>query len=193
MYFANMFCYGHDQGTVGITGIRGCMGLIYRGAGANFAAHLPPTGSRVQGAKDVAGYVKRNQAKLGKGHGQLFVIMNGTNRADEAEEEGRAIKKALRNPATTMVRIMKHLGPDSGTNQAESVVIMADSVIATDANPSGLSLWYKSDAQITWGPGGSQDGGRYAGAGAGGATQIPTDLNSHWWRVSDDNCRVSSI
>ncbi len=115
MYFSNMYSYGHAQDIVGITGIRGCMGIIYVGTGAMYAVHIPPDHDDVQkGARvQFETLVKNNEAAVGKGHGYLFAFVNGSNRTDAADEM-KDMKKRLNSPPTSVYRIMKHLGQDSG-------------------------------------------------------------------------------
>jgi hypothetical protein len=103
MYFANMYCHGDTNDIVGITGIRGCMGVIYVGAGSIYSIHIPPGGrAETMGAgKTFVTWVKNQQQKVGKGHGYLFSFSNGRERSltgkdyTSAEEETREIKKGL--------------------------------------------------------------------------------------------------
>ena len=50
MYYAQMFCYGTDNNHVGITGIRGCLGVVFATANL-YAVHIPPLDSQ----RDLAG------------------------------------------------------------------------------------------------------------------------------------------
>ncbi len=202
MYFANMYCYGFDNDIVGITGIVGCMGVIYVGQGQMYAVHIPDHGkdSNYAGGKVFSDWVKNQQGAVGKGHGHLFAFVNGINRQDntgtnsKAEEEVKAIKKALNSPPTTLNRLMKHLGPGSGGSGALSAAIMLERVHATGENPAGCAMWYAQDfGNLNWVAGGKRETGQYkVNSGFQGA-KIPSDLSSHWWRVNDTTCSMISI
>ncbi len=200
MYFAGMYCYGFDNDLVGITGIVGCMGVIYVGAGAMYAIHIPDTerDEKYAAGKSFAAWVKNQQGAVGKGH--LFAFANGTNRSidmggfTKAELEVKAIKKELKSPTTTLYRIMKHLGPGSGGQSAQSAAIMLERVHVSGSNPSGCIMWYQQDFnQITWVDGGKAESGQYKDRASYRGAKIPSDLNSHWWRVDENNCQVISI
>jgi hypothetical protein len=202
MYFAQMYCYGFDNDIVGITGIVGCMGVIYVGQGAMYAVHIPDGGAAENKAagKTFADWVKNQQGQVGKGHGRLLVFANGTNRSiakgsfSKAEEEAKDIKKALKSPPTTMYRIMKHLGPNSGGQSANSAAIMVERVHATTDNPSGCAIWYKKDfGHITWVAGGKAESGQYKAKPSFCGAIVPSDLNAQWWRMSDMTCTVAQI
>jgi hypothetical protein len=194
MYFANMYCYGHAQDIAGITGIRGCMGIIYVGAGASYAIHIPPDHDDVQKQAREAfeTFVKNNENAVGKGQGHLFAFVNGSNRTDAADEL-KDMKKRLNSPPTSVYRIMKHLGQESGKLGADSVVIMLERVHASASNPGGCAMWYKRADAVTWVAGGSAEDGQYKVRVAFQGNEVPSDLNAHWWRMSQDNCTIKTI
>lgn len=201
MYFANMYCYGEDQTMVGITGIRGCMGVIYVGAGSMYAIHIPDNGRdmNMQAGKQFVTWVKNQGQAVGKGHGHLFGFANGINRSfstanySSAEEEVRAIKKGLNAPPTLLYRIMKHLGVNSGKDSADSAAIMLERVHSTGANPSGCAIWYKRNDDIKWVGGGARETAQYKVDPRYQGDGVPSDLNAHWWRMSGDNCNIIKI
>lgn len=202
MYFAQMYCYGFDSDIVGISGIVGCIGVIYVGQGAMYAVHIPDGGAAENKAagQTFTTWVKQQQQNVGKGHGHLFLFANGTNRSiakngfSKAEDEAKDIKKALNSPPTTVYRLMKHLGPNSGGQSAASAAIMLERVHVTTSNPSGCAIWYKQDFQnIVWVAGGKQESGQYKNRPNFCGTKVPNDLESHWWRADDTNCTISSI
>jgi hypothetical protein len=194
VYFANMFCYGHDNNLVGITGIRGCMGVIYVGAASIYAVHIPDNSADMNalGGKTFADWVKNQEGATGKGHGHLFAFCNGTNRPS-AEAEVKAIKKALNKPPTILYRILKHLGPQSGGNQAEAATIMMERVHATAREPAGVVAWYISDNKVTWTAGGKAETGQYNNKPAYQGASVPSDLECHWWLMDETTTTATTI
>lgn len=182
MYFANMYCYGHDNDLVGITGIVGCMGVIYVGQASIYAVHIPNNSATLdaKGGKDFADWVTNQETHVGKGHGHLFAFCNGANRPT-AKDEVKAIKKALNGPPTALYRINKNLGTASGTSSAEAAVIMLERVHVTQREPEGCAIWYKSNNKITWTAGGKSESGQYKTMSAFTGAQVPNDLNAGWW------------
>ncbi|MFZ4411266.1 MAG: hypothetical protein ACOYOH_28260 [Paracraurococcus sp.] len=190
MYFANMYCYGHDNDLVGITGIRGCMGLIYVGAASIYAVHIPPNTPQEDavGGKTFADWVKNQEGATGPGHCQLFAFCNGTNRS-----EVKKVKKALNSPPTILYRINKHLGPKSGGNQAEAAVIMLQRVYATAREPTGCVVWYTSQNKVSWKAGGKAETGQYKQKPAFQGAEIPSDLECHWWMMDEMTTSSTTI
>lgn len=199
MYFCNMFCYGDSYATIGITGIMGCMGAIYVGARSMYAIHIPPDKRDVLQIADetFVRFVRNNEQSVGKGH--LYGFVNGKNRNVDsnndisAEAEMRFIKKGLGSPSTTLYRIMKHLGPESGKFSADSVVIMLERVHASAYAPGGAAIFYKRNADITWVDGGEPATGQYKPRPAYIPAKIPSDLHSLWRHATDENCTVTKI
>lgn len=202
MYFANMFCYGFDNDIVGITGIVGCIGVIYVGQGNMYAIHIPDGGAdeNLHAGKVFSTWVKNQQGAVGKGHGHLFVFVNGTNRSvsmkgvSTAEQEAKAIKKALKSPPTVVYRLMKNLGPGSGGAGANSAAIMLERVHVSETSPTGCIAWYKQDFnKITWVNGGKAETAQYKVRQAYQGAKVPSDLSSGWWRVSDITATATVI
>lgn len=190
MYFANMFCYGRDNNCVGITGIVGCMGVIYKGLGTLYAVHIPDNSQwNAKGGEVLADFVLNNENNPGKG--EMFVFLNGTNRPN-AEDEVKAIYFKLKKPATTLCRIMKNLGEKSGGNFADSVAIVVRQIIG------GLQQLYKPDAQCGWKDGGSPETGQYRANDAFKGNKVPKDLEPEWspngwYPVDEKNCTVKKL
>jgi hypothetical protein len=200
MYFSQMFCYGFDNDIVGISGIVGCMGVIFVGHGSMYAVHIPDGGpdENKMAADTFVTWVKNQQQNTGDGY--LYVFANGKNRSlagknsTSAEDEAKYIKKKLKNPKTTLYRIVKNLGPDSGGYGANSAAIMLERVIASSDNPGGCAIWYKQDfGKINWINGGKAETSQYKHRPQYCGTKIPDNLNSSWWRMSDKNCDLISI
>lgn len=186
MYFANMYCYGHDNDLVGITGIVGCMGVIYVGAASIYAVHIPNNSAELDaaGGKAFAEWVTNQEGQVGKGQGYLFGFCNGANRST-AGAELKAIKKALKSPDTTLYRINKHLGPESGKFGADAVVIMLERVHVTPREPKGCAIWFKANNKITWQAGGKSESDQYKKMAAFTGAQIPSDLEAGWWLMDE--------
>lgn len=196
MYFADMYCYGSDAGTVGITGIRGCMGIVYIGNGANYAIHIPPDSDDVQKAarKAFATFIKNNEQHVGRGNGCLFAFVNGRNRTT-ATGEMKDMKSRLGSPPTLIYRITKHLGPDSGGLGADAVVIMVEKLHAAGTTADACAIWYKRNDAITWVGGGTHEAGQYKVRQAFQGDKIPDNLNALWRRMTleNQNCTIEKV
>jgi len=194
MYFANMFCYGNAQDMVGITGIRGCLGVVYIGNGSMYAIHIPPAHDDEQklGRKAFETFVKNNEQNVGNGSGYLFAFVNGKNRTGVVDEM-KDMKKRLKSPPTAIYRIMKHLGPDSGGYSADSVVIMVERWHASTDNPSGCLMWYKRNDAVNWVGGGANESGQYKDRPSFKGDEVPDEFNAHWWRMDDMTCTITTV
>jgi hypothetical protein len=189
---AQMYCYGWDYNCVGITGIRGCIGCVYVGQSAIYAIHIPPQTLEKQqaGAAEFANYVLHGPDKKTGTEGQLHVFVNGKNR-NEAEEEARALRSKLNQPVTKVYRIMKHLGPKSGTDSADAVSILVKRVA------SSLNMTYKHVPDDNWDAGGKEKIGCYDKRfeGSFGDAVVPNDaeLANGWHQVDASNCSILQI
>jgi hypothetical protein len=197
-----MYCYGFDNDIVGISGIVGCIGVVYIGRGFMYAVHIPDGGpdENKMAGKTFARWVKNQELSVGKRDSNLFAFVNGTNRQiasknfSKAEDEARDIKKALGSPPTTVFRLMKHLGSQSGTASANSAAIMVERVQPTESNSGGCAMWYKQDfGHIQWVDGGKKESGMYKNKPSFSGTKKPSDLNAHWWRIDTTNCTMTNI
>jgi hypothetical protein len=176
------------------------MGAIYVGARSMYAIHIPPDKKDViQAAGETfVRFIKNNEGRV-RSSAYLFGFVNGKNRNVTssnditAEEEMRLMKKALNSPNTTLYRINKHLGPQSGGFSADSVVIMVDRVHASAYYPSGCAIYYKRNADITWVDGGEPATGQYKPRPDYIPAKIPSDLFGQWRRATTENCSVTTI
>ncbi|CAN7543837.1 hypothetical protein LJR030_005571 [Rhizobium sp. LjRoot30] len=201
MYFAPMYKYGNANDKIGITGIIGCMGLIYVGHNGMYAIHIPDIGrAKDELASDLfIAHIKNNEVSVGGKHGHLLTFANGTNRTwtgatyMSAEEISKRVKKGLKSPSTTLYRIMKGLGPNSGGSMAKSVVILLNRVHSSKSNPSGSDLFYKANDDITWVSYPKKASGTYAGVPIGTDSQVPSELIAGWTRMTDQNCKLVQI
>lgn len=195
MYFANMYCYGHDNDLVGVTGIIGCMGLVYVGAASIYAVHIPDNSSDLNalGGKTFTDWVKNQEAKVGKGHGQLFAVLNGANNRATAMDEVKAVKKALNSPATIMYHIKKERLMSSGSSSADAVVTIWKRVHATPSTPSGTAIHFKPNSQITWQDGGKAPSGQYKIMAAYTDAKEPSDMIYGWGGVNDSSATATVV
>lgn len=188
MYMAQMFCYGWDNTEVGITGIIGCIGVVFRGSRNLYAIHVPPRNQEVNalGGQAFATFVGTKEGAR-TNEGELLVFVNGRNRSS-AEEEARAIMSQLKPTVTKVYRIMKNLGPGSGGFSADPVTIWVKNVIG------GIKIMYKRVPDQGWTAGGKGKEGRYGPDPTfDSIDQVPTDLMSGWHDVDDKNCSVVRI
>lgn len=202
MYFANMYCYGHDNVVVGITAIRGCIGVIYVGKASMYAVHIPDNGlaENKRAGEVFSDWVRNQEGKVGRKQGHLFVFANGANRSfdgkkdSSAETEAKAIKKALEKPPTTVYRIMRNLGPNSGTFNADSVAIMLRRAHESASNPGGCVIRYKRDGgKIEWVDRGKKESGQYKIDARFSGTQIPSDIVAGWLLANKSNCSIKRV
>jgi hypothetical protein len=190
MFFANMFCYGSDQTEVGITGIRGCMGVVYSGATRLYAIHIPPMGDSTNalGASKFAEYVKGHEPKDAS-PGDLFFFVNGTNRPN-ANSEAHNLKDLLKPKTATLFRIMTGLGKGSGGSQAEH----SPSILVT--NRGSVNLRYKCVPDDQYIDGGATEAGQYLGQQGGmGSNKVPSDYKNpqDWIVITGENSYRISI
>jgi hypothetical protein len=180
-----MFCYGRDNELVGVTGILGCLGLVYVGRVFMYAIHIPDNTSDLNalGGKTFAAWVENQEGEVGKEHGQLFAVLNEAGKRSSAMDEVTAVKKALNSPATIMYEIKKKRlpPPPVGTNDHDAVVTMFKRVHATRSLPSGTLIYYKPHSQVTWEE--NKDNGltgQYKIMSGFTHSEKPTDLEFGW-------------
>jgi len=179
MYFANMYCYGWDHDAVGITGIRGCLGAVYKGAHALYAVHIPPTSAQVHAnaAQTFAGWVRQFENNTER-KGDLWVFINGKNRSS-AEEEAKYLKSQLNAKHATLYRLMQNLGPDSGGYDAHPASIL----VRQGAN---VDLLYKHVPSDQYVAGGRSEVGQYMARAAYQGNLVPPDhANPVGWHIID--------
>lgn len=140
MYFAQMYCYGKDATVAGITGFQSCIGVVYVGRQDLYAAHIPNTPTKLDGASRFATFITTNNGKLGA-LGFLDVFTNGNQRGDGIVVEAKLLKENLGRPYTTLYRLK---------NITTATVYVERQAL----NSTNVKLYVKDDTTITW-----QDGG----------------------------------
>lgn len=197
MYFANMYAYGSHRHTIGITGFVSCIGVVFVGNASMHAVHIPDSVSNppLNGGNAFVAHVQNNEQNTGTGH--LFLFANGTNRGPASiypvETQAAAIKAQLGNPATTVFRINRNLGPNSGTAGANSAVVMVARFLTALGNPSNCLMWYKPEAQVNWDAAkGTAPAGRYDQR-IPADTNAPGDISAGWFPIDNTNCTVTAI
>lgn len=190
MYYANMFCYGMDMNYVGITGIRGCMGVVFVSPTQLYAVHIPPSVSRdrdLLGMISFAHMVTQQEATPAPA-GSLYLFVNGTNRL-EAEGDAGLMSDALGNPPTRVYRIMTNLGLGSGGAQADSAAIRVKRM------PGHISLRFKHVPDNQWVPGGNANTGQYFHHPTYATPIIPNpQARAHGWNPLDNaTCNITDI
>ncbi|CAN5774960.1 hypothetical protein BH11PSE8_BH11PSE8_28950 [soil metagenome] len=184
MFFANMFCYGSDLNAVGITGILGCMGVVYRGATRLYAVHIPPMSAHnnALGGSTFAEYVSGLEGDDAS-PGDLFFFLNGTSRAS-AIAEAHDIKSLMKPKTATLFRIMTGLGKGSGSNTAEH----SPSILVT--HRGFMDLRYKVVPEDQYVEGGVAEAGQYLGTpGEMGSSKVPSDYlaPAGWTIITGEN------
>ncbi len=140
MYFAQMYCYGKDPTAAGITGFQSCIGIVYVGKDDVYAAHIPNTGTKLNGASRFASFITADNGKLGAS-GFLNVFTNGNQRGDGIVVEAKLLKENLGHPYTTLYRL-------------KNITTATVYVQRQAPNSTNVKLYVKDDTTITW-----QDGG----------------------------------
>jgi hypothetical protein len=173
---------------VGITGIRGCLGVVYKGAHALYAIHIPPdidSNVDAKGGRDFAEYIVSIEQNPGKG--ELFFFVNGGNRST-VEAEAKAIRTILKKPATKIYRIMEHLGATGNFKlDGKSVAIMVKNTIG------GLEMTYKHVPDNDWVVGGKSEMQQYANKPHYKGNKVPNDLVAGWYPVDKNNCTITKL
>jgi hypothetical protein len=188
MYFANMYCYGMDHLEVGITGILGCMGVVYKGAQALYAVHIPDhQATNATGAAVFAQFVGHFELIETRKSGDLFVFINGSNRPS-AEEEARNLKSLLNAKKATLCRIMRNLGPKSGGDMADSASILV-------RDRGNIELLYKHVPDDQYIAGGKGPVGQYRQISGFSGNCVPNDyLSPQGWHIMNGaNCLCIKI
>jgi hypothetical protein len=186
MYYAQMFDYGSDPNHVGITGIVGCMGVIFAAPNRLYAVHIPDmTNSRLTGANAFVGMVQLGE---GAAHpaGTLHLFVNGMNR-HTADDEARTMLTPLGAPATRIYRFKPGLDPNvNGANDLAATIKVQSG--------GGLQLFFKNVPDDQWIAGGNARTGRYAGSMADAPTR-PNDaeLNAAWYQMTSATCLIRNI
>jgi hypothetical protein len=190
MYYAQMFCYGTDPNHVGITGIRGCLGAVFASPNHLYAVHIPPMNAQrdAQGASAFTAMI--TGAEGANPSGNLYLFVNGMNRT-QALDEARAMKEDLSGAPCQVYRIMANLGAQSGTAQADSVVIKVERMIG------GFDLSYKRDDDLNWIDGGRQKTGCYYPAmdGSFGSAKVPDApaFTGGWFQMTRATCSILNV
>lgn len=186
MFFAQMYCYGSDLNAVGITGIRGCMGVVYACAGRMYAIHIPPSSDQTNAlAASAFAQCVTNHGDGGAADGDLFFFLAGTTRPT-AISEARHITSLIGPGTATVFRIMKGLGEGSGGDHAE----LSPSILVA----RGLPPQYKCLANDDYVGGDFNAEGQYLGSPGGmDSSKVPRDCVEGWTPMTGENCYRVSI
>jgi len=194
MYYAQMFCYGTDNNHVGITGIVGCLGVVFTTVNRLYAVHIPDSNPQ----RDLGGAMAFLHMIIGMEGmptpaGNLYLFVNGTNRP-QADDEARTMRNGLGGPPTQVYRIMTNLGPQSGGNQALAATIKVERIAGN------IDLRYKhvSDANPNdWIAGGNAKTGCYYKQmdGTFGGAVVPNGaaLGAGWFQMTSATCSIRGI
>jgi hypothetical protein len=193
MYFSDMWCYGESRDMAGITGISGCMGVVYVGHRSIYAIHIPDQGhaTNTEAGRKFGLFVK-NLGEACRGHGALFGFANRTQRLT-AGTEMAGIKQELGLPNTSLYRI-KWPPQMPGRINPKAVAIKVQRAHVSAANLKGCVIQFKADESITWISGGEPPNGFYRVNGRDRMkAKIPSDLTGGWWGVNRFNCDITEI
>jgi hypothetical protein len=123
MFIATMFSYGKDPHSVGVDGIRSCMGVFLAYQQMLYAIHVPQgVQARLdEGRTKFASYVKEQIPALVGKNAQLFSVVNGKERATQSEEM-QTYCKELGVGRVTLVQLDKELGVQPLYHDAAAVL-----------------------------------------------------------------------
>jgi len=186
VYYAQMFDYGSDPNHVGITGILGCMGVVFAAANHLYAIHIPDmVNSNLIGAR---AFVAMVQGGEGAAHpaGSLHLFVNGMKRPT-ADDEARTMLDALGSPPTRVYRLMTGLPPANGGEPSSATIKVQ--LVAGNAQ-----LGYKHVPDDQWVQGGSARTGRYLGGLPDDPTR-PNDgaLAAAWNQMTNATCHIRGL
>ena len=187
MYYAQMFDYGTDQNHVGITGIVGCMGVVFAAPAHLYAIHIPDmTNSRLVGANAFVAMVQGGEGAPNPA-GTLHVFVNGMSR-HTADAEARTMLDGLGAPATKVYRLMTGLDPAIPGSDPLAATIRVQLVAGA------LQLEYKHVPDNQWIPGGNARAGRYAGSLADTPTRPNAgELAAAWNQMTNATCHIRGV
>jgi hypothetical protein len=145
MYIAEMYSYGRDENSVGVDGIKDCMGVFALYNSNFFAIHIPSAGSLALGWDTFKKYFETQNPGYAGG-AKLYVVVNGTGRPN-AEEEVQQYAPSL-NAKTTFYRLVADPGE-------------AAAVVCKHNRKGGVELLYKKNADVVWHDDGKARNGYY--------------------------------
>jgi hypothetical protein len=122
MFIATMFSYGQDNSSVGVDGIRSCMGVFLHHAGTLYAIHVPDNPMRLAAGR--AAFVTHVQAQTGQltvPGARIYAVVNGNERMS-AREEIAEYCRDLGIATATVVRL-RAMNGTIGTHQDSVAVI----------------------------------------------------------------------
>jgi hypothetical protein len=191
MYYAHMYCYGTDNNHVGITGIRGCLGVVFATPNRLYAVHIPPSNPQ----RDLAGAMAFIYMIIGtegtpNPAGNLYLFVNGANRP-QADDEARTMRNALGGPPTRVYRMMTNLGAQSGGQLADAATIKVERI------GGNIDLSYKHVPDNQWVAGGNAKTGCYYQQmnGTFGGAIVPNGaaLGAGWFQMTPASCSIRGI
>jgi hypothetical protein len=191
MYYAQMYCYGTDNNHVGITGIRGCLGVAFATANRLYSVHIPPSNPQ----RDLAGamafvYMIIGMEGAPNPVGNLYLFVNGTNRT-QVDDEARTMKTGLSGPPTRVYRMMTNLGPQSGGGSADAATMKVQRIAGN------IDLSYKHVPDNDWVAGGNAKTGCYYPPmnGTFGGAVVPNGaaLGAGWIQMGLATCSIRTI
>jgi hypothetical protein len=187
MYLATMFSYGQHPSSVGVTGIRGCMGVFVQHGNTLFAIHIPDNSAarNKEGADAFIGMV--NTGGFNGANAKLYVVLNNNNRPNFLDEI-KYIGQSLGIRKAEIARLQKHIGKSGGEYNA--VCVLCERV-----HQATCVLKYKEDQDVRYEPGGQPRDGYYHNSSFDAAHRTNGAVSQGWHVVGPDNSslRVSTL
>ena len=187
MFIAQMFCYGKDGLTVGVDGIRGCMGVFLHYGNMLYAIHLPDNPNKNKLGRDTfCDFVQAEIADLNGANASLYAVLNNNNRPDFLEEL-RDIGTMLKVQNATIVRVMDHLPKQGALKEPAAAAVLLDRV-----HGGTCVLKYQDANKVKWEPGGTARSGYYHNGSFTDSVKTSGAVSHGWHLVNAQNSSIRS-
>ena len=206
MYFAAMYAYGSDPYCVGITGIRGCMGVVIDYNRMLYAVHVPDLRPQLA-PPSFCNWVIGQQPNFnfnGK-TAKMYAVLNKDNRK-EAHQELKDFSRRLGIKSFKLIRCMQVPSVPNESKEPESIAIAfryAPKVAFTSSggfkastmeNADDLEISFKANKDIVWDAAAcAPRGGTYL-TYLNDPDKAPKSVTGAGWiKVNKQTCNIKTI
>ncbi|MEM9454286.1 MAG: hypothetical protein AAGF11_08915 [Myxococcota bacterium] len=188
MFIAIMYAYGSDIESVGVDGIRGCLGIFLATDTRLYAIHIPDAPNHFDaGRAAFVHYVNQTEPNFNQGTARLFAVMNGPNRP-AAYAELLAYANDLGVHRLETVRINEHLGQQGFGQDAAAIVC------ERIPGSTNCRLKYTRGDDILWQNNGTARADLYRANMQADDDRLSTNpaLGQGWHMVDDTNSTIAT-
>jgi hypothetical protein len=188
MFIATMYSYGSDAESVGVDGIRGCLGIFLATNTQLHAIHIPDTPARFDAGRTAfVAHVHHADPHFVPAEARLFAVMNGPNRPG-ADAELLAYSQDLNVHRRMTVRVNEFLGP-KGFGQ-DAAAILCERIPGT----TQCRLKYKRYDDVSWQHGvGTVRAGYYHSGAYDAVLRTNAALAQGWHLVDNTNSTIATV